>query len=74
MSELSSLTSADGRQMAYTSADAARLIGISPRTLKNWRWAGKGPRPTRVSPTCVLYRREDIDTWLRETQRRGGAF
>lgn len=73
MSELSSLTSADGQQMAYTSADAARLIGISPRTLKNWRWAGKGPRPTRVSSACVLYRREDLDAWLRETQRRGGA-
>lgn len=59
--------------LAYSTADAARAIGISPRTLKNWRYEGRGPTPTRLSPVLVVYRREDLDRWLREQQRAGGA-
>ena len=31
----------------YTPAEVAEKLGISRRTLDNWRWAGKGPAPTR---------------------------
>ena len=74
MSEICS-TCADGDAgpLAYNSADAARLIGVSPKTLLNWRWAGKGPTPIRVSRSLVLYRRDDLDSWLRDMQRQGGV-
>lgn len=74
MSEICS-TCADGDAgpLAYNTADAARLIGVSPKTLLNWRYEGKGPEYVRVSRSLVLYRRDDLDAWLRETQRRGGA-
>lgn len=35
---------------------------ISPRTLEQWRWLGKGPRFLKIGAR-VLYRREDVETW-----------
>ena len=32
----------------YSTDEAAHLLGVSPRTLVNWRCAGRGPRPTRL--------------------------
>ena len=74
MSEICS-TCADGDAgpLAYNSADAARLIGVSPKTLLNWRYEGKGPTPIRVSRSLVLYRRDALEDWLHDMQRRGGA-
>ena len=46
----------DGRM---TRADAARYLGLQPKTLSMWRLQGKGPRVTRVgacstsSPTWI---------------------
>ena len=33
---------------------------ISPRTLEQWRWLGKGPKFLKIGAR-VLYREEDID-------------
>ncbi len=35
---------------------------ISPRTLEQWRWLGKGPRFLKIGAR-VLYRQEDIETY-----------
>ncbi len=35
---------------------------ISPRTLEQWRWLGKGPRFLKIGAR-VLYREEDVETW-----------
>ena len=35
---------------------------ISPRTLEQWRWLGKGPRFLKIGAR-VLYREEDVDVW-----------
>jgi len=43
---------------------AARYLGLKPRTLELWRWAGRGPQFVRVSSPCVRYRTEDLNTWL----------
>jgi len=35
---------------------------ISPRTLEQWRWLGKGPKFLKIGAR-VLYREEDIDAY-----------
>ena len=35
---------------------------ISPRTLEQWRWLGKGPKFLKIGAR-VLYRNEDIDAF-----------
>lgn len=43
---------------------AAALLGLSPRTLEQWRLKGGGPAFVRMSHRCVRYRREALDAWL----------
>lgn len=35
---------------------------ISPRTLEQWRWLGKGPRFLKIGAR-VLYREQDIEAY-----------
>lgn len=35
---------------------------LSPRTLEQWRWLGKGPKFLKIGAR-VLYREEDVDAW-----------
>lgn len=41
----------------------ARLLSLSPRTLRNWRVTGDGPRYIRISSRCIRYRPEDVEAW-----------
>lgn len=47
------------------SREAARMIGISPRTLAKWRQKGIGPQCVRLGYNLVIYRLSDIDAWTR---------
>jgi excisionase family DNA binding protein len=42
---------------------AARVVGVDPRTMEQWRYQGKGPAYLKVGRQ-VRYRRHDIDAWL----------
>lgn len=45
---------------------AARLIGVSPGTLENWRTKGVGPKFIKTTPSRrgkVLYDPADIERW-----------
>lgn len=46
-------------------SEAARLLGLSPQTLRNWRNAGKGPKYVHISSdrSPALYRYEDLVAW-----------
>ena len=63
-----------------TEDEAAAHVHLNPRTLSNWRSAGRGPRFFKAGGR-VRYLREDLDRWLdahaREpeapTRRRGRA-
>ena len=43
--------------------EAARLIGVSPRTLPDWRSDGRSPPWVKVGRR-VVYRRADFERWL----------
>lgn len=63
---------APAQPLAFSTDDAAKLIGVSPKTLANWRCLGKGPAYIRLgkSPRAqVLYRYEDLDAWLNALSR-----
>jgi len=46
-----------------TTADVAQLCRTSPETVRYWRHIGYGPASFRVGRR-VLYRAEDVTTWL----------
>jgi excisionase family DNA binding protein len=43
--------------------DAARLLGLSVRTLERMRVSGTGPRFLKLG-NAVRYRLQDIEAWL----------
>lgn len=49
---------------------AANLIGVTPRTLQTWRYAGIGPAFLRMGPRRIAYRLIDLEAWA--TARRSG--
>lgn len=51
-----------------TNEQVAALLKRSPKTLRNWRLEGRGPRPTKVNGRFVGYRRSDVEAWLRQGQ------
>lgn len=54
-----------------TPAQLAEELEVSTRTLANWRWAGIGPRYTKLGDgrtARVRYRRADVDAWLKSRE------
>ena len=51
----------DGRM---TRADAARYLGLKPKTLAMWAMENKGPRPVRVGSRCFYYQHQ-LDAFVR---------
>jgi hypothetical protein len=49
--------------MTLTTAKAARALGLAPGTLAKLRLSGNGP-PYYKLGRRVLYRQEDLATWL----------
>ena len=48
---------------------AAKLLGLSPKTLTKWRSAGRSPRYLKIGRR-VLYSVEDLVTYLAARRRR----
>jgi hypothetical protein len=43
--------------------ETATLLGLSPRSLRKWRWAGKGPRYTKLGRR-VMYNLRDLEAFI----------
>jgi excisionase family DNA binding protein len=52
-----------GQQPYVTTAEAAKLLHVSPRTLERKRSHGDGPRFHKAGRR-VLYRIDEIEAWL----------
>lgn len=48
---------------------AARRLGLSVKTLRRWRWAGRGPRFVKLG-AAVRYVQADLDTFIDIGRRR----
>jgi excisionase family DNA binding protein len=51
-------------------SEAADHLGVSPRTLANWRSRGGGPAYVRVGGKAVRYRFADLQEFVEESIRR----
>lgn len=45
---------------------AAAVLGIHRHTLRRWRLAGRAPPHHHPTPDVILYRRDDLDAWMRK--------
>ena len=59
---------------AMPSVRAAAYVGISPKTLSNWRALGEGPVYARLgkSGARIVYRVADLDQYLADHLIGGG--
>jgi hypothetical protein len=51
-------------------AEAAYVLGVSPRSLEAWRVRGGGPPYLKISPRAVRYRRSTLFDWAAERARQ----
>ena len=43
--------------------EAARVLGVSPRTLQKWRNKKRGPEFVQISTRCVRYSLASLQAW-----------
>ncbi len=48
----------------FSTREAARNLGYSPQTLRNWRYLGIGPRYIRLNRCRVVYNESDLLRWI----------
>lgn len=51
------------RQAPITTKEAAARLGLTHRTLEQWRYLGKGPPFVRLCG-AVRYLPDELDTWI----------
>lgn len=56
--------------LAVGEREAARLLGVSTRTLFNWRVDGRGPRFVRIGAR-ILYGTDELRRWLDNAAQAG---
>jgi excisionase family DNA binding protein len=53
-----------------TTEETAEILGVSVRTLEDWRSDGTGPDYVPLGRRTVRYRPQAIDRWLDTRERR----
>jgi excisionase family DNA binding protein len=52
--------------------EVAEVLGRPPRTLRQWRYLGEGPKYLKVGAT-VRYRAHDVEAWLKAQEQEPAA-
>lgn len=47
-----------------TTEQAAEMLGMSERTLENWRWKREGPSYIKLGRS-IRYRKTDVENWIK---------
>jgi excisionase family DNA binding protein len=58
-----------GERFTLTTRQAATYLGVSPRTLEDWRFRGGGPVFRKIGRRIVRYQRTDLDAFLEHSAR-----
>lgn len=54
----------DEKDTLMSEEEAAKVIGVSKRTLQRWRCKGIGPVYRQITKKCIRYRRGDLVEFL----------
>lgn len=49
--------------------EAARLLGLSVKTLRRWRWAGRGPAYRKIGSAVRYHPDEDLAAFVEAARR-----
>lgn len=60
----------DHPQAMLTTAQAAVVLGLSPRTLEQFRVKGGGCQYFALGRRAIRYKRQDLDAWLDARRRK----
>lgn len=63
------MATAQDTQGLLDQTEAARRLGVAPRTLERWRWSGDGPPYISVSRRAARYDPRDLDQWISARRR-----
>ena len=55
---------------SLTEEEAARVIGVAPKTMRNWRVKGIGPPFVVTGPKLIRYRPPDLRAYQEANLRR----
>lgn len=67
-------SSQTSERRGYNDVETARILGVSPATLRRWRLNGKGVRYRKLSGSgCVRYFIEDIEAYIKDSPCGGGT-
>ena len=50
----------------WTEHDVAKFLGLSVRTIQQWRYRGDGPRYLKINDAVVRYRPGVVSEWAEE--------
>jgi predicted site-specific integrase-resolvase len=61
-----------GESRLVNETEAARMLGISVKTMRRWRWAGQGPVFTKLGG-AVRYGMGDLEAFIEAGRRQSTA-
>jgi hypothetical protein len=66
------MTRRDVVEQLMSTDEVAEVLGRPPRTLRQWRYLGVGPKYLKVG-AAVRYRPRDVESWLKAQEREAAA-
>lgn len=72
MRTISTMQISPGADRLLREAEVAELLGVSVKSLRNWRILGRGPRFRKLQGWCVRYPLNDLKTFIAAQPTGGG--
>lgn len=69
MENIAAPVSANGFPAFSRPNELASRLGLSPKTLAEWRMNGTGPEYVAAGARCILYPAISVERWLASRQR-----
>ena len=70
--EIAAMVARNDHHRLLTTADVAEQLGVSPRVVKDWRSAGRGPVFVKVAHNVIRYTQSDVDAYVKALRQSPG--
>jgi len=54
----------------YRLPEVARLVGVSNRTIERWMITENFPKPYKIGPSAIRWRRDEIHHWINSRPKK----